>query len=1778
MRRNDADVTRALDRAEPDNHRLGSRPASDLKAQARSVLDHAVDAHRQGIKVYESLRNLSEVIGTEYGDRVLYELIQNAHDAHRPDDKGRIAIKLVVRSETEATLYIANGGSGFRRKDLGAIKNLATSAKEVGEGIGNKGLGFRSVEALTDDVRIFSRAGRKKTTRFDGYCFRFAQEKEIESILQSAGTDVDTSKIVARTVPRYLVPQPLYDHPEDVSSYASRGYATVIVVPMVTAEAVDLAKRQVKALADLDVPLLLFLDRIAEFRIDVETPDGPPYLRRLRRRQTAVDDVPNLAGCRMHEVRVGQDRRFLVVRREVDKERVVNSVRRSISRAPQIKRWVDWKGQPVVSVAVGLSTNAVTKGRFYNFLPMSGEAVSPLMGYLDAPFFTNIDRRDANFDLPLNETLMKAAAEACVATALSIVEHDIDVPQRVVFDLVAWIGEHAKKLDNALQEMESSLRGAPVIPTIGVEGKKGWASLSKVSIWPDGTFSLLKAGEVVKRVGAQLVSAEMGSLRLSRLRRVAERAYLSLSPSGKLLAIWSENFARSLLDRRAAPRTWSRFYEDLNLLFGAGDGDLTELSGKQILLDRSQKLRQAGGHNDTSGSGVFVRSEASKGKRTKDSVPLPPSTLARRYHFLDEKIRLRQETLSAFIGADLLREYDPVEALAGLKSALGGRANENHRREALLWAFKVQQTAGAHVEEAIRSAELHVPTLNGWLPATQAAFSSSWTPTGIKLENFLVEAARVSPDCRRAKNLLLVGFDDWPVSVSDAKRRWVSFLTLLGVVDGLRPVPARVQQSDRGESWNWLLCTGKAEEGLDQDWCAKASLGLLKHPYTAYSRQGEAWRLPGQIEHEKLSETAKEAFHELAFQNLAKEDSSEFLAFKVGRFERTRRDWDHRILPTPLATFLRSEAWIAANTREDSGFRKVSECWAARTKQGKPPRFMDRVPDTIADLVETNQDFANLVFGKELGLRDWPSKETAIERLAELASVSDALPSHDRSVFRKEYQRAWSDVVETGVSLPGDLSLAVDRSGRLETLSGDLEAPTVIVTANAQLFEARVLSSAGQALLDVGNASTEEVAKLLSATGMFTPRQLDGIGVRLLVDGEPFAPRTSDPLLTSLELSWLPEVVVLGHELLGEQLEQGVLRSTIDKRIRAIRVRRCKSISLVVDNEEISPSERMTLYAFEHTALPTLVLSDHLRLDRETLATELSGPVSRLIDTRLRFLEPLLLRLALGQEVDTLDAPSDEALCKALKCDDRRLQEHRAALRTDLAHVLHLLMPVVAYFKDVALARELKSDADFAGAAFDVPRWLRSRFGVVELAPGDLVYACEQASDQAALREKLGLDYEKFNRVLLELGESPISNEAELRRLYDAYLNEMRSEVIERLRRCYAADFSSGLDLSTYLDRKTLAFLEFDPHWILTRETLERGVVQTHVSRLLDKVLGEDQQVDLPALDRLIEKNRKSIREFANLAIPVVGAWCRRNRATVPDPWQSGDPQTVTRHLEDTGLLDFEPVVREQIPNLCHRAECWPNGMPETLHNTTLGLDQTEVKEEERRREREREQREIERRQIDFAGFRLDTGDRSFAESLRQLAEDSITRDDAWFKRSRQQPTLIEFDMSGEPSDGGGGGPGGTRGRRRQLTDAQRQAMGLASEYLAFQFLRRRHSEFVDETCWVSENRARFFGGDEGDDTAGYDFCVKTPHADWLYEVKSSLEDTGEIELTANELRIAGSASKDARRRYRILYVPFVFSPDRWFVLELPNPMGEATRSRFRVVGRGSLRLRFERR
>ena len=117
---------------------------------------------------------------------------------------------------------------------------------------------------------------------------------------------------------------------------------------------------------------------------------------------------------------------------------------------------------------------------------------------------------------------MDAAAEACTGAALYLAgQPDPPVPQRAIFDLVAWTGKHARRLDTALGDADSSIQTAPVVPSIPVDGT-GWANLLDVFVWPDGAFRLLKATEVARRAGAWLVSSDLDDRRLARLKAMAE--------------------------------------------------------------------------------------------------------------------------------------------------------------------------------------------------------------------------------------------------------------------------------------------------------------------------------------------------------------------------------------------------------------------------------------------------------------------------------------------------------------------------------------------------------------------------------------------------------------------------------------------------------------------------------------------------------------------------------------------------------------------------------------------------------------------------------------------------------------------------------------------------------------------------------------------------------------------------------------------------------------------------------------------------------------------------------------------------------------------------------------------------------------------------------------------------------------------------------------------------------------------------------------------------------
>jgi hypothetical protein len=564
------------------------------------------------------------------------------------------------------------------------------------------------------------------------------------------------------------------------------------------------------------------------------------------------------------------------------------------------------------------------------------------------------------------------------------------------------------------------------------------------------------------------------------------------------------------------------------------------------------------------------------------------------------------------------------------------------------------------------------------------------------------------------------------------------------------------------------------------------------------------------------------------------------------------------------------------------------------------------------------------------------------------------------------------------------------------------------------------------------------------------------------------------------------------------------------------------------------------------------------------------------LGARRNTLETLLTRLMRHGFRDSGGRPTDEQYARAIRREVEVVQDHFAATRGGIERKVRTLLPILSYLKGREAADRLSERHDRLGPLLKLHEWLAEELGD-ELA-NRLWTAVDDTEDQAQLRRQFGFDFARYNATLAELGY-PLLNDAEdFRRLFEVYLNELRPSLIDRVRRRYQPRWERGDDLADYLAHKRLEFVAFDASWPLIMENLDRAFVESYASAIAEAALGaDDDSIKLPNLRAVNLTNQKMVAENHPRMASIVRAWCRKKDQERPALMDPADSKPLIRTLEQAGLFDFERLTVDRLPYLCRRIGAWPDGMAETLLLEMLGLAEADLDFEERDARDARRRAEVARRTITFNGTAIDTGASNFEQTFAELADSALAASSAWYARSRP-PRLAVQEQRVSDSHGGGGRYGGSKGQgwRDQPPEAIRRAMGIASEYLAREYLKRRHPREMSDECWVSSNRAAFCPDGEGDDSLGYDFRVVTARNEWLYEVKSALDEGGEFELTAREIEVAGSAALDRKRRYRILYIPYVFDPDRWRVLPLQNPVGEGTRNRFRVIRTGSVRYSFE--
>jgi len=166
-------------------------PVERIRAQAAAQVDQYIRDRETGQTTSREMKEVIEsIISTDYDGRTVIELLQNAHDAHSKERSDGV-ILVDLREEVQAeygVLYVANAGDPIRDENFDSLCRLGMSTKRPDEGIGNKGVGFKSVIQLCDSPEVYSVAGLESPT-FDGYCFRFALSSDFDGIAAAHGPD-----------------------------------------------------------------------------------------------------------------------------------------------------------------------------------------------------------------------------------------------------------------------------------------------------------------------------------------------------------------------------------------------------------------------------------------------------------------------------------------------------------------------------------------------------------------------------------------------------------------------------------------------------------------------------------------------------------------------------------------------------------------------------------------------------------------------------------------------------------------------------------------------------------------------------------------------------------------------------------------------------------------------------------------------------------------------------------------------------------------------------------------------------------------------------------------------------------------------------------------------------------------------------------------------------------------------------------------------------------------------------------------------------------------------------------------------------------------------------------------------------------------------------------------------------------------------------------------------------------------------------------------------------
>ena len=1738
---------------------------------------------------------MTEHTAHEYGGRFLIELLQNAYDAHpRERQDGRVAVVFDETEGVHGTVYLANGGRPFNWSNVRSICNLGLSDKPVGDGIGNKGVGFKSVLQVCAEPEIYS--ADEDDTSHDGFCFRFARP---EDVLELVDGDSEKAWIVEAEVSLYTLPIPLRLSPPRVKQLRADGYVTVVRLPLRSEIARDVARERLHSLIASDVPILLFLRRLSQLTITHHTSDCTDVtdLGRAARQLTDAG-----GGYFADNVDLGPGGRYLVFSVDVEPNRLHDAIDAAIDAERADIRWREWSAPARVSLAVPVD-HTLNSFRSYTYLPMGTKARAPFAGHLNAPFFTNLSRLDLDASHPLNAMLLDIAAELALKAAFGLQAVNDRYVTAAAVDLLSWTTDAIGHLRQAAQRLYGQdFLDLAVLPTEGKEvGRICWNPPSVVFRWPLTDARTLSARRAAATTDGRLLDLGLGMARLDRLYATLAALGHSLDPPPELLANWVETICTTLPRAPASLGEWDGVYDELCRIFATCPA---ALAGRKVLLTDSFDLRSCDRRSDdarASQRGAFfppVRQRTDdEDEIDKDIDVRVPKSLQRHIFYVHPDLSWydsnRQTTASLrFLRVNnLVARFDTRSLLEHVRSVLRDTSSKRIHEDALRFVFNLQR-AKTPTQAQLRALGLRVPNGAGrWLPANRALFSRKWTATlGADLAFLAATPSEVSQELSDLTARLIADPD---VIVRQGKTvdEWTDFLRHIGVSDTL---PLLAPSDSRGITGRNLTpavignVSGLPSEARQQ-WIQTIDRSGFeaRYPDTPYVATSRIYRAAGQADHPRLTARAKAAYARLLLHGLQRW-SDECLETE---WHRDRYgDRDPQVVHTPLAAFIKAAQWFPVHepkVRQDV-YRRPAESWYYSFREGEaPPLFTPLVATRAGQFLEEHPRALDRL--RTAGLNVWNDPKHAgrlIPYLADLLAQDEVEPLYF-PLFERTYANAWVSVAELQISiLPvvDSWRVVVNVGGRPRSLlASDVRAQSEsfrvhLADEEDDRVRLRLLRELERPLLVVPRLA-RSVAALLSEPLGGRVVLVRNLHSGVLVDREPYkADGEAEPLVS--QVPWLAVLIAAvlefrpGRYRLGERGFQDAL-----DRLQRIRLRQASRVQVEIAGATLDiPARLHGVLAVPDDALPTLLAQDHPGAIEWPLLEALAEPLVGLLsypDLNAQLGLAFMRLRAAGVPAGT--GPTHDELSDALDVSVDDIHQTARRVQGAIAPLLYRIYPVIVHSSSLTVAAPF---VPYVGEYTSEDQVLVGLEVVAEhlpVQPEQLIAVARDSASIDELRRALSIDLESFNHTLRTLGSSyaSIDYEPEHAEKFREYVYAHRKALQNRLRWSRLTDFSAYRPQPDWSRLRDLSFLSPDQVWNTTRDELDDEVIVDRIESQLHEALGLPAITHGPDMLEMGESSRRNtelLLRHGPQMVAILRAWATRHGATIDSIWL--DPDTAVERLrgalDDAGALDFRALAESDLVAWFVGLGLWPTNMPLSLDPGFLELsdkdiDQQRTEEETRRLERQRARRVL---RVDGVETDVESG----LLHLRDLLEESISRSPAFLETSRRFTRLQPIQPSSRRKGGGSGGSSTGRPTDRQLSDPQKNGLGFAGEWLAYHWLKKRYPNDFDDECWVSTNRRFVLSGRRGNDDLGYDFLILRPKGDpYYFEVKATDGEPGEFQLGESEIYQAQANARNDR--WRLLIIAHVLTVNRRLLL-LRNPFSTQARGQFTIAEDG-LRIRY---